>query len=59
VIDSAGRLQIPADQRELARIGRRARVELVDGGILIRPGDDGAAGDDATPDDIDVRELYG
>jgi len=40
VLDSAGRLQIPSDQRALAGIGRRARVELVDGGILIRPSDD-------------------
>ena len=40
VLDSAGRLQLPAEQRALAGIGRRARVELVDGGILIRPGDD-------------------
>src|SRR5262245_18619178 len=42
VLDSAGRLQLPGDQRALAGIGRRARVELVDGGILIRPGDDDA-----------------
>jgi ABC-type lipoprotein export system ATPase subunit/bifunctional DNA-binding transcriptional regulator/antitoxin component of YhaV-PrlF toxin-antitoxin module len=40
VLDTAGRLQIPSDQRALAGIGRRARVELVDGGILIRPSDD-------------------
>ena len=40
VLDSAGRLQLPGDQRALAGIGRRARVELVDGGILIRPTDD-------------------
>src|SRR5262245_36474536 len=40
VLDSAGRLQLPGDQGALAGIGRRARVELVDGGILIRPGDD-------------------
>ena len=40
VLDSAGRLQIPGEQRALAGIGRRARVELVDGGILIRPSDD-------------------
>ena len=40
VLDSAGRLQIPGDQRVLAGIGRRAKVELVDGGILIRPSDD-------------------
>jgi ABC-type lipoprotein export system ATPase subunit len=44
VLDSAGRLQIPSDQRALAGIGRRARVELVDGGILIRPGDDDRIG---------------
>lgn len=37
VVDRAGRLQIPGDQRALAGIGRRARVELVDGGVLIRP----------------------
>jgi peptide/nickel transport system ATP-binding protein len=40
VLDSAGRLQLPGEHRALAGIGRRARVELVDGGILIRPGDD-------------------
>jgi peptide/nickel transport system ATP-binding protein len=40
VLDSAGRLQLPGDQRLLAGIGRRARVEVVDGGILIRPSDD-------------------
>jgi hypothetical protein len=42
VLDSAGRLQLPGEQRALAGIGRRARVELVDGGILIRPIDDPA-----------------
>ena len=47
VVDRAGRLQIPGDQRTLAGIGRRARVELVDGGILIRPIDDERA--DASP----------
>ncbi len=40
VLDSAGRLQLPGEQRVLAGIGRRARIELVDGGILIRPSDD-------------------
>lgn len=40
VLDSAGRLQIPGDQRLLAGIGRRAKVEVVDGGILIKPSDD-------------------
>ncbi|MEP7189054.1 MAG: ABC transporter ATP-binding protein [Roseiflexaceae bacterium] len=43
VLDSAGRLQLPGEQRALAGIGRRARVELVDGGILIRPADDDRA----------------
>lgn len=47
VLDSAGRLQLPGDQRALAGIGRRARVELVDGGILIRPSED---------DRIDIAE---
>ena len=40
VLDSAGRLQLPGEQRMLAGIGRRARIEVVDGGILIRPSDD-------------------
>lgn len=40
VLDSAGRLQLPGDQRTLAGIGKRAKIELVDGGILIRPSDD-------------------
>ncbi|MGB9751070.1 ABC transporter ATP-binding protein [Roseiflexus castenholzii] len=40
VVDRTGRLQIPGDQRALAGIGRRARVELVDGGVLIRPVED-------------------
>jgi peptide/nickel transport system ATP-binding protein len=39
VLDKAGRLQLPGDQRVLAGIGRRARIELVDGGILIRATD--------------------
>ncbi len=47
VLDSAGRLQLPAEQRAIAGIGRRARVELVDGGLLVRPGDDGLT---VTPD---------
>lgn len=60
VLDSAGRLQIPGDQRALAGIGRRARVELVDGGILIRPGDDRMAPlDEAeTADDTSYTSLY-
>lgn len=37
VLDSAGRLQLPRDYLEAQRIGRRAKVELTDGGILITP----------------------
>lgn len=40
VVDRTGRLQIPGDQRALAGIGRRARVELVEGGVIIRPVED-------------------
>src|SRR5262249_15034554 len=40
VLDSAGRLQLPGEQRALAGIGGRARGEVVGGGILIRPADD-------------------
>jgi peptide/nickel transport system ATP-binding protein len=72
VLDRAGRLQIPGDQRVLAGIGRRARVELVDGGILIRASDaagyeeepadtaaDGAAHPGAAPDGAAAyRSLY-
>lgn len=36
VMDSAGRLQIPAELLEQAGITRRAKVELIDGQILIR-----------------------
>lgn len=61
VVDQAGRLQIPADQRLLVGIGRRARIELVDGGLLIRPGDDGPADDlpDVEQNDHDdLLRLY-
>jgi ABC-type lipoprotein export system ATPase subunit/bifunctional DNA-binding transcriptional regulator/antitoxin component of YhaV-PrlF toxin-antitoxin module len=53
VLDRAGRLQLPIEQRMLAGIGRRARVEVVDGGILIRPTDDDRG---AQPDDEDSAE---
>jgi ABC-type lipoprotein export system ATPase subunit len=65
VLDSAGRLQLPGDQRALAGIGRRARVELVDGGILIRPSDDdrvtvetGEAAEEAAGDSLSYTSLY-
>jgi ABC-type multidrug transport system ATPase subunit len=37
VLDAAGRLQVPRDYLEEFRIGDRARVEITDEGILIRP----------------------
>ncbi len=63
VLDSAGRLQLPGDQRVLAGIGRRARIELVDGGILIRPSDDERAAAapvaaEALSGDALYRNLY-
>jgi peptide/nickel transport system ATP-binding protein len=61
VLDSAGRLQLPGDQRALAGIGRRARVELVDGGILIRPADDDRAeapAADTLAADATYQSLY-
>jgi peptide/nickel transport system ATP-binding protein len=58
VVDAAGRLQLPRDQRVLAGIGRRARIEVVDGGVLIRPGDDER--DPAEPPaEEGYEQLYG
>jgi putative ABC transport system ATP-binding protein len=37
VLDAAGRLQVPRDYLEEFRIGDRARLEMTDEGILIRP----------------------
>ena len=37
VLDSAGRLQIPKDLREQLGMQRYVRMEVVEGGILIRP----------------------
>lgn len=37
VLDTAGRLQVPRDYLEEFRIGDRARLEMTDEGILIRP----------------------
>ncbi len=62
VLDRAGRLQLPGEQRALAGIRRRARVELVEGGILIRPGDEeGLAGDDSAEQEeeqVTYESLY-
>jgi peptide/nickel transport system ATP-binding protein len=52
VVDSAGRLQLPAELRALAGIGRRARVELRGGALaLAAVAGDGAGGsqDEAKP----------
>jgi ABC-type lipoprotein export system ATPase subunit/bifunctional DNA-binding transcriptional regulator/antitoxin component of YhaV-PrlF toxin-antitoxin module len=37
VIDSAGRLQLPKAYRDILQIGDRARVELVEDAVMIRP----------------------
>ncbi|MGQ9629735.1 MAG: ATP-binding cassette domain-containing protein [bacterium] len=37
VLDSAGRLQIPPEYREKLNIGDRVELDLLEGGILIRP----------------------
>ncbi|MDI7277058.1 MAG: hypothetical protein QME94_13855, partial [Anaerolineae bacterium] len=37
VLDGAGRLQVPRDYLEQWGIGTRAKLELVEDGILIRP----------------------
>lgn len=46
ILDSAGRLQIPKELREQLGIGRRAQMDKVDDGILIRPveSEEGQAG---------------
>jgi hypothetical protein len=55
VMDAAGRIQIPRDYVEKLGMGRRVRVEMEDGRIVVRPvegkpgpagGADGAAGAD-------------
>jgi ABC-type lipoprotein export system ATPase subunit len=58
VLDSAGRLQLPGDQRALAGIGRRAKVELVDGGILIRPSEEDRIEVAETPADAGAEAAY-
>lgn len=61
VLDHAGRLQLPSEQRALVGIQRRARVRLVDGGFLITSADDqplpeqrGEEGDPSTA----AQQLY-
>jgi len=40
VLDSAGRLQVPKDYLEQFDINRRVKLEVTDGGILIKPVDE-------------------
>jgi putative ABC transport system ATP-binding protein len=61
VLDTAGRLQIPRDYLEEFSIGDRARVEMTDEGILIRPveGREGTArGAEQEEWDVQVSGLY-
>jgi ABC-type methionine transport system ATPase subunit len=37
VVDSVGRLQIPKAYREKLKMGKRAQLELVENGVLVRP----------------------
>ena len=52
VLDSVGRLQMPREYLDNRGIGRRAVVQLVEDGILVRPTRErlAEAGDSATPD---------
>ncbi len=46
VLDSAGRLQIPRDYLEHFKIKRRVQIEMTDAGILIRPPEGEAQGEE-------------
>jgi ABC-type lipoprotein export system ATPase subunit/bifunctional DNA-binding transcriptional regulator/antitoxin component of YhaV-PrlF toxin-antitoxin module len=56
VLDSAGRLQIPKELREQLGIGKRARLELGDNSIIIRPVE--GQGDDK-PKHLSIEEQIG
>jgi ABC-type lipoprotein export system ATPase subunit len=43
VMDAAGRIQIPRDYVEKLGMGRRVRVDMEDGRIVVRPVDEGGA----------------
>ena len=45
VLDSAGRLQVPKPIREALNLGLRARLELTDDGLLIKPVEEEEEGD--------------
>jgi peptide/nickel transport system ATP-binding protein len=64
VVDGAGRLQLPAELRALAGIGRRARVELRDGTLALAPvagegpaAENGAAGSHEEPSPLPAAGL--
>ena len=63
VLDAAGRLQVPRDYLDEFGIGDRARVEMTDEGILIRPaeGREGSVTRVAEHDawEAQVSDLYG
>jgi putative ABC transport system ATP-binding protein len=61
VLDAAGRLQVPRDYLEEFMIGDRARLEMTDEGILIRPVAGRATqarGSDQEAWDVQVGGLY-
>jgi hypothetical protein len=61
VLDAAGRLQVPRDYLEEFLIGDRARLEVTDEGILIRPVEGRAAQSRASEQeswDVQVGGLY-
>jgi ABC-type lipoprotein export system ATPase subunit len=61
VLDAAGRLQVPRDYLDEFSIGDRARVELTDEGILIRPAigrEATAAASDEESWEVQVSGLY-
>ena len=60
VMDAAGRIQIPRDYVEKLGMGRRVRVEMEDGRIVVRPvegraGGDGERGRGAGPGAVGTR----
>jgi bifunctional DNA-binding transcriptional regulator/antitoxin component of YhaV-PrlF toxin-antitoxin module len=52
VLDSAGRLQIPKEYLELFEIGTRAKLEVAEDGILVRPVSDSARANDVSIPDM-------
>jgi ABC-type lipoprotein export system ATPase subunit len=59
VLDTAGRLQIPRDYLEEFGIGDRARVEVTDDGILIRPAEGRGAAPRVSEEDAWQAQVSG